>query len=34
VGSFEGRDVASLAARIGDSSLAVYGALLEYRDDY
>jgi hypothetical protein len=34
VGSFEGRDVASLALRIGDCSLAVYGALLEYRDDH
>lgn len=34
VGSFEGGDVASLAVRIGDCSLAVYGALLEYRDDY
>jgi len=34
VGSFEGRDVASLALRIGDCSLALYGELLEYRDDH
>ena len=34
VPAFEGRDLAALAQRIGDCSLAVYGALLEYRDDH